>query len=137
MLNYEKFSELLTWGPSRYSDAGVSYVLVEENGQEVFYAEWELVGVDVGEDGSPTQKGYEQIEEQDDYHLELAYEAYKSGESEYIGKVGWGGFRPGAGRPATGRRKRNLYVTDEEYERLKEYLERIRNGAPGFPRARA
>jgi len=38
----------------------------------------------------------------------------------------WGGPRPGAGRPSTGRRKRTLYITDEEYEKLKEYLEVLR-----------
>lgn len=38
----------------------------------------------------------------------------------------WGGYRPGAGRPATGRRKRTYYVTDEEYEKLKEYLQSLR-----------
>lgn len=42
----------------------------------------------------------------------------------------WGGKREGAGRPATGRRKRGFYVTDEEYEQLREYLETMREDTP-------
>jgi hypothetical protein len=38
----------------------------------------------------------------------------------------WGGRREGAGRPATGRKKRNFYITDEEYQKLMEYLETLR-----------
>ena len=38
----------------------------------------------------------------------------------------WGGSRPGAGRPSTGRRKRTLYITDEEYQQLTEHLETLR-----------
>lgn len=38
----------------------------------------------------------------------------------------WGGRREGAGRPATGRRKRNFYITDEEHQKLTEYLETLR-----------
>jgi len=38
----------------------------------------------------------------------------------------WGGKRPGAGRPSTGRKKRTLYITDEEYNKLKEYLQSLR-----------
>ncbi len=41
-------------------------------------------------------------------------------------KFSWGGRREGAGRPATGRKKKAFYVTDEEYEKLKEYLESLR-----------
>lgn len=41
-------------------------------------------------------------------------------------RTGWGGRREGAGRPATGRRKRNFYITDEEYQKLMEYLETLR-----------
>lgn len=39
---------------------------------------------------------------------------------------GWGGPRHGAGRPSTGRQKKNFYITDEEHEKLKEYLETLR-----------
>ncbi len=42
-------------------------------------------------------------------------------------RTGWGGRREGAGRPATGRKKRNFYITDEEYQKLMEYLETLRN----------
>lgn len=41
-------------------------------------------------------------------------------------KQSWGGKRPGAGRPSTGRKKRTLYITDEEYNKLKEYLQSLR-----------
>ncbi len=39
---------------------------------------------------------------------------------------GWGGRREGAGRPATGRKKRNFYITDDEYEILSNTLEMLR-----------
>lgn len=39
----------------------------------------------------------------------------------------WGGKREGSGRPSTGRKTKNFYVTDEEYDLLKTYLETIRN----------
>lgn len=38
----------------------------------------------------------------------------------------WGGQREGAGRPSTGRVKKNFYVTEDEYTKLKEYLEELR-----------
>lgn len=41
-------------------------------------------------------------------------------------RTGWGGRRKGAGRPATGRRKRTLYITDEEYQKLTKYLDSLR-----------
>ena len=37
-----------------------------------------------------------------------------------------GGYRPGAGRPSTGRRKRTVYVTDTEYNAIKELIEQLR-----------
>jgi hypothetical protein len=40
--------------------------------------------------------------------------------------TGWGGPRPGAGRPTTGRKKQNFYITDEENEKLRKYLEELR-----------
>lgn len=39
----------------------------------------------------------------------------------------WGGSRAGAGRPSTGRKKYNIYVTPAEYELLKQYLEQLRH----------
>lgn len=39
----------------------------------------------------------------------------------------WGGPREGAGRPATGRKKQNFYITDEENEQLRQCLEELRN----------
>ncbi len=41
-------------------------------------------------------------------------------------KSSWGGRREGAGRPATGRKKRTIYVTDEEYNKLMECLKELR-----------
>lgn len=38
----------------------------------------------------------------------------------------WGGTREGSGRPATGRKKRNYYVTDEEDMKIKELIESLR-----------
>jgi hypothetical protein len=37
-----------------------------------------------------------------------------------------GGPREGAGRPATGRKKQNFYITDDENKKLREYLEQLR-----------
>ena len=41
----------------------------------------------------------------------------------------WGGARIGAGRPSTGRKKRNFYITDAEHELIKQYLEQLREKA--------
>lgn len=43
------------------------------------------------------------------------------------GKRKWGGAREGAGRPATGRRKRTLYINDDEYKKLTKHLAKLRN----------
>jgi len=40
----------------------------------------------------------------------------------------WGGKREGAGRKSTGRKKRTIYVTDEEHIKAKEFIESIRGG---------
>jgi len=37
-----------------------------------------------------------------------------------------GGSRPGAGRKLTGRKKLMVYVTDEEAERIREFIETMR-----------
>lgn len=39
----------------------------------------------------------------------------------------WGGSRAGAGRPSTGRKKYNIYVTPAEYELLRQYLTQLRH----------
>lgn len=41
-------------------------------------------------------------------------------------KLLWGGKREGAGRKSTGRKKRTIYVTDEEHIKAKEFIESIR-----------
>lgn len=38
----------------------------------------------------------------------------------------WGGKREGAGRPATGRIRKTIYMTDEEYTKVKKYLNELR-----------
>lgn len=38
----------------------------------------------------------------------------------------WGGSRAGAGRPSTGRKKYNIYVTPAEYELLLDQFVQIR-----------
>ena len=43
-------------------------------------------------------------------------------------KITWGGKRNGAGRPSSGRSKKNFYVTDYECEILKKLLEVYRQG---------
>lgn len=42
------------------------------------------------------------------------------------GNNNWGGQRAGAGRPSTGRKKYNFYITDKEHQLLKQYLEQLR-----------
>lgn len=44
-------------------------------------------------------------------------------------KNNWGGARAGAGRPSTGRKKYNFYITDDECRLLKQYLEQLRTAA--------
>jgi hypothetical protein len=46
---------------------------------------------------------------------------------DYV-KASWGGKRDGAGRPSTGKSKKNLYVTDYEFELLKSVLAAHRKG---------
>ena len=41
-------------------------------------------------------------------------------------RTGWGGSREGAGRPSTGRQKKNYYVTDDEDTKIRELLESLR-----------
>lgn len=38
----------------------------------------------------------------------------------------WGGKREGSGRPSTGRKKHQIYVTDEEYTQVKKLIEQLR-----------
>lgn len=44
-------------------------------------------------------------------------------------RTDWGGYRDGAGRKPTGRKLARIYVTEEEEKKLRDYLEKIRNGA--------
>ena len=41
-------------------------------------------------------------------------------------KYRWGGAREGSGRPSTGRKKKSFYITEDEYEALRKYLEELR-----------
>lgn len=38
-----------------------------------------------------------------------------------------GGYRPGAGRKPTGRKKQVLYITKDEYTKIKELLTQMRS----------
>jgi len=38
----------------------------------------------------------------------------------------WGGKRKGAGRPSTGRKKHQYYVTDKEDAQIKQFIENLR-----------
>lgn len=38
----------------------------------------------------------------------------------------WGGRRKGAGRPVTGRKRRQYYLTDEEDTKVKLYIAKLR-----------
>lgn len=46
--------------------------------------------------------------------------------------MNWGGFRPGGGRPATGRRKINFYITDEEANKVKQFINTLRSEVAGY-----
>ena len=41
-------------------------------------------------------------------------------------RQGWGGKREGAGRKPTGRSKKMVYVTDEEFAEIKKLIEEMR-----------
>lgn len=43
-----------------------------------------------------------------------------------VGAKNHGGKREGAGRPATGRKKKNYYVTDDEDTKIRELIEKMR-----------
>lgn len=47
-------------------------------------------------------------------------------------KNSWGGRRAGAGRPGSDKRKRTFYITDEEYQLLRQYLEKLRTSSPSL-----
>jgi len=38
-----------------------------------------------------------------------------------------GGYRPGAGRKLTGRKKQQIYVTDEEFVKVKAFIDELRS----------
>ena len=44
------------------------------------------------------------------------------------GVTGWGGYREGAGRPSTGRKRKFYYVTDQEDAEIKKLLQQLREG---------
>jgi len=39
----------------------------------------------------------------------------------------WGGSREGSGRPATGRKRRQYYLSDDEDTKIKDYINELRN----------
>ena len=40
----------------------------------------------------------------------------------------WGGSRPGAGRPPTGRKQVKFFLTDDEKAQVKQFIDAIRGG---------
>ena len=42
-------------------------------------------------------------------------------------RTDWGGYREGAGRKSTGRKLARIYVTEEEEQKLRDYLEKLSN----------
>jgi hypothetical protein len=87
MKNFDDFCRLCMSGELRQQPGvGGSHVLIrDDDGQEVFYAEWPLDGIDVDDAGEPTPDGWAEIERQDEEHLALAYAAYIAGEEQYRG----------------------------------------------------
>jgi hypothetical protein len=48
-------------------------------------------------------------------------------EVDYMDKYNdWGGNRPGAGRKPSGKKARQIYVTDEEYQKIKDFINTLR-----------
>lgn len=45
----------------------------------------------------------------------------------YTIKPAWGGKREGSGRPSTGRKKVNFYVTEEEADEIRKLINMLRN----------
>ena len=48
----------------------------------------------------------------------------------------WGGKREGSGRPSTGRKKQNIYVTDAEFAEVKKLIDKLRVNIPLFKKQR-
>ncbi len=44
------------------------------------------------------------------------------------GVSGWGGPRPGAGRPPTGRKSRQIWLSDAEHAAVKQFVKQMRQG---------
>lgn len=56
--------------------------------------------------------------------FEMTYENVAPGRVNV--RTDWGGARKGAGRPPTGRKKKNYYVTDDEDAKIRELIESLR-----------
>lgn len=63
------------------------------------------------------------------FYIDTVIEHTKQTRDIAKGVTGWGGSREGAGRPSTGRKKQSFYITEEENEQLRKYLEELRNPA--------
>ena len=40
--------------------------------------------------------------------------------------TGWGGARPGSGKKKGDRKRRSIWASDEEFEEIKKFIERLR-----------
>lgn len=69
----------------------------------------------------------ELFDEKDFLSKELLEPSYLLGMSQQLMDLNFqGGYRENAGRPSTGRKKQNIYVTDEEHTKVKEYIQELR-----------
>ena len=60
------------------------------------------------------------------WHAKAASEGSSENDVPSEIKSAWGGSRPGSGRPSTGRKRRQYYLTDQEDAEVKELVERLR-----------
>lgn len=77
-LNFMEFTELVQNGESRAIPCStVGYVLIEDDeGLEIFYAEWSYTGIETDECGEVTPEGWDRVARQDAENLPGMYEMY-------------------------------------------------------------
>jgi hypothetical protein len=126
-ISFKAFTQKCMNGESRYSKDAVSYVLIKDDGSEVFYGEWPLGDIETDADGEVTPAGWAEVERIDAIHLPKAYDAYCDGEAEYKAS-GWGGYRPGSGRkPVKEKRKPYAFrLTQAEHAKVKAFIKKMK-----------
>jgi len=90
-------------------------------------------------DGSINDEYYTLFDESGNELHVVSYVTYTKDnlgdEPEYIDREkwhwsevnGWGGSREGSGRPATGRKRRQYYLNDDEDAKVKDYINELRS----------